>query len=178
MERAAHYSQTRIRMLVMTGVFAAMTCAATMVIRIPSPTTGYLNLGDTIVLLGAYLLGPVSGAAAGGIGAALADLLGGYPVYVPATLAIKAVMALLAGLVYRRGLGKEMPGLIACGLIGELPMVTGYWLYDGVLMGSLAGSAAGIPSNLVQAGFGIAVSTLLVAALRKSPYVRKAFPAL
>ena len=38
-----------------------------------------------------------------------------------------------------------------------------------------AGSAAGIPSNLVQAGFGVAVSVFLAAALRKSGYVRSKF---
>lgn len=178
MERTPQRAEARFRWLVLTGVFAAMACAATMVIRIPSPTTGYVNLGDTVVLLGAYLLGPGYGAAAAGIGTALADLLGGYPVYVPATLVIKAAMASLAGLAYRKGMGKRMPGVIACGLVGEIPMVAGYWLYDGVLLGSLAGSAAGIPSNLVQAGFGIAASTLLAAALRKSPYVRREFPAL
>ena len=35
-------------------------------------------------------------------------------------------------------------------------MVVGYWLYDALLLGSAAGAAAGIPSNLVQAAFGIA----------------------
>ena len=42
----------------------------------------------------------------------------------------------------------------------------------------LAGSAAGIPSNLVQAAFGAAASTLLALALRRSGYARKRFPGL
>ena len=81
--------QDRTRMLVQAGALAALGCAATMVLRIPSPTGGYLNLGDAVVLLGAYLLGPAWGALAGGIGPALADLLAGYAAYVPATLVIK-----------------------------------------------------------------------------------------
>ena len=40
-----------------TALLAALSCVATLVIRIPSPTGGYMNLGDTVVLLGAYLLG-------------------------------------------------------------------------------------------------------------------------
>ena len=40
MEGAVRRTQARLRMLVLTGVFAAMACAATMVIRIPSPTPG------------------------------------------------------------------------------------------------------------------------------------------
>ena len=54
-------------------------------------------------------------------------------------------------------------------------MVAGYWLFDALLLRSFAGSAAGIPSNLVQAGFGVAVSVFLAAALRKSGYVRSKF---
>ena len=91
----------RTRALVMTALIAALSCVATLVIRVPSPTGGYMNLGDTVVLLGAYLLGGAYGAAVGAIGPALADLISGYMAYVPATLVIKALMALLAAAVYR-----------------------------------------------------------------------------
>lgn len=176
----------RTRLLVMTALFAALGCAATMAVKVPSPTGGYMNLGDTVVLLGAYCLGPAYGALAGGVGPALADLLGGYPVYVPATLVIKAVMALTAALLYRVLRRWGVPGAAACGAAGEVPMVLGYWLFDALLMSTggtpfgtaLAGAAAGIPSNLVQAAFGAAASTLLLAALRRSGYVRREFPRL
>ena len=75
---AAAYDRTKL--LVMTALFAALGYVATRVLMVPSPTGGYMNLGDTVVLLGAYLPGPVSGAVAGGIGPALADLLSGYAV--------------------------------------------------------------------------------------------------
>ena len=114
----------------------------------------------------------------------MADLLSGYAVYVPATLVIKAIMALLAAWVYRM-LGKR--GLLLSALAAEVPMVLGYWLFDGALAAlsgggalglCLLGSAAGVPSNLVQAAFGAAASTLLALALRRSGYVRKQFPNL
>ena len=69
--------------LVMASLLAALCCVATMVIRIPSPTGGYMNLGDTVVILSAYLLGPAWGSAASGLGSALADLFSGYTAYVP-----------------------------------------------------------------------------------------------
>ncbi len=137
-----------------------------------------------MVILGAWMLGPAYGAVAGGVGPALADLLSGYAVYVPATLVIKAVMALTAALLYR-ALGKRWPAVSAAA--AEVPMVLGYWLFDGLLASlgrggdlglCLLGSAAGIPGNLVQAVFGAAASTLLALALRRSGYVRKRFPAL
>lgn len=172
------------RLLALTGLFAALGCVGTMVLQIPSPTGGYMNLGDAVVILGAWLLGPVYGAVAGGVGPALADLLSGYGVYVPATLVIKALMALTAAWLYR-ALGKR--GLLLSALAAEVPMVLGYWLFDGALAAlsgggalglCLVGSAAGIPSNLVQAAFGAAASTLLALALRRSGYARKRFPNL
>ena len=177
LERETGRSLKGTRALVMTGLFAALGCVATMVLQVPSPTGGYMNLGDTVVILGAYLLGPVYGAIAGGVGPALADLLSGYGVYVPATLVIKALMGLTAALLYR-ALGKKSWAPVVCGVAAEAIMVVGYWLFDGILMGSLAGSAAGLPSNFVQAAFGLVVSTLLALALRKSSYGRREFPSL
>lgn len=166
------------RLWVMTALFAALGYVATRVLMVPSPTGGYMNLGDAVVLLGAFLLGPVYGAIAGGVGPALADLLSGYPAWVPGTLVIKALMGLTAAVLYR-GLGKKPWALVVCGTAAEAIMVVGYWLYDGLfIVGSLAGSAAGIPSNLAQAVFGIAVSTLLALALRKNSYVRREFSSL
>ena len=52
-------------------MFAALSCAATMVIQIPI-ATGYLNFGDGLCLLAGWILGPWYGFAAG---SALAVLL-------------------------------------------------------------------------------------------------------
>ena len=170
-------TERRVRMMVLTALFAALSYVATRVLMVPSPTGGYMNLGDTVVLLGAYLLGPVYGAVAGAIGPALADLLSGYAIYVPGTLVIKALMALAAALLYK-AMAKKSWAFVVCGAVAEAIMVVGYCLYDALLSGSLAAGAAGIPSNLVQAAFGLVVSTLLALALKKSGYVRKEFPDL
>ena len=170
-----NHTDRSILHLVMASVLAALSCAATLVLTVPSPTGGYMNLGDTVVLLGAYLLGPWWGAAAGGIGSMLADLMAGYALYAPATLLIKGTMAFLAALLYRV-LGKKRMAVILCGAVAEAIMVFGYWFYDGLLMGSLAGAAVGIPSNLMQAAFGLAASTALTLTLKKSAYVRELVP--
>ena len=180
-------AMTGFRAMVMTALFAALGYVATRILQIPTPSGGYVNLGDTVVILGAYLLGPVYGAVAGGIGPALADLLSGYAIYVPATLVIKAVMALLAALVYR-ALGKKKWSMVVCAVAAEAVMIVGYWLFETVLAAAAgegsfmvclaACGAAGIPGNLVQAAFGIAASTLLALALRQNTQVRRQFPNL
>ncbi len=167
----------RTRALVMTALLAALGCAATLAVRVPSPTGGYLNLGDTVVLLGAFLLGGAYGAAAGALGPALADLIGGYAVYVPATFVIKALMALTASAVYR-ALGRRAAASIAAGVLAGLWMTLGYWLYDGLLARSLGGALAGVPSNLVQAAASAAAAAALAAALRRVRAVRELFPKL
>ena len=180
-------AMTGFRAMVMTALFAALGYVATRILQIPTPSGGYVNLGDTVVILGAYLLGPVYGAVAGGIGPALADLLSGYAIYVPATLVIKAVMALLAALLYR-ALGKKTWSMVVCAVAAEAVMIVGYWLFETVLAAAAgegsfmvclaACGAAGIPGNLVQAAFGIAASTLLALALRQNTQVRRQFPNL
>lgn len=165
-----------VRTLAKTGALAALSCAATLTVAVPTPTGGYVNPGDAVVLLGAYLLGGY-GAAAGALGPALADLLGGYGVYAPATLAIKGLMALAAGKLYRRA-RRHVWAVAFCGAAAESIMVAGYWLYDALLLGSLAAGAAGVPGNLVQGAFGAACAAAGAAALEKNTWVRRAFPAL
>ena len=91
----------KLRKLVLAALFAALTTVMTMVIRIPSPMSGYVNLGDCAVLLSAWILGPGLGCAAAGIGSMLADLLG-YPPVRAGDPGVKGLMALAAGLLFRR----------------------------------------------------------------------------
>lgn len=155
-------SDQKLKKLVMAALFAALTTVMTMVIRIPSPMSGYVNLGDCAVLLSAWILGPGLGCAAAGIGSMLADLLG-YPLYAPGTLAVKGLMALAAGLLFRRLRRGEsshaLPALLASGAAGEAVMVTGYFLYEAapipVGLGLGLGALANVPFNLVQGVFGL-----------------------
>ena len=89
-------SDRKLQKLVLASLFAALTAVLTMAVRVPSPMGGYVNLGDCAVLLSAWVLGPVYGGAAAGLGSMLADLLG-YPLYAPGTLVVKGLMALAAG---------------------------------------------------------------------------------
>ena len=76
-----------IRKLVLAALLAALTAVATMIIRIPTPTQGYIHLGDGMVLICGILLGPGLGALAAGIGSMMADLIGGYMAWVPGRFA-------------------------------------------------------------------------------------------
>ena len=68
--------------LVQSALLAALCLLLTRVVTIPAPT-GYVNLGDCAVLLSAWMLGPIWGGMAAGIGTMLADVLSGYASYAP-----------------------------------------------------------------------------------------------
>lgn len=152
---------------------AALCCVATMVIPIPVPGGGYINPGDAVVLLGAFLLGPVWGSAAASIGSALADCLTGYAIYAPGTFVIKALMALIAGLLMRRLNGRHpAAACIVSGLAAEAVMVGGYFFYSAVVLGVGLGALISIPGDCIQGVFGIICSCLLFLALHKVSYIR------
>ena len=67
--------------LVIAALMAALTCMATMIIQLPTPTFGYIHLGDTFVILCGIILGPVIGGLAAGIGSMMADILSSYAIY-------------------------------------------------------------------------------------------------
>ncbi len=146
-----------VKKLVVAALLASFACVATMIIQIPNGIGGYFNLGDCIVLLCGWLLGPVYGALAAGIGTALADIFAAYVVYAPATFVIKALMAVIAYFVAaRKGRGKT----VISGILAELFMVLGYFAYESFLY-SLGTASLGIVPNLLQGSAGIVCAIVL-----------------
>ena len=165
-------SDKKIRKLVISAMMAALTYVATMVIQIPSPMNGYVNLGDCFVLLCGWLLGPWYGGAAAGIGSMLTDLLSGYGHYAPGTFVIKGLDALVAALLFR-AMGRTSTAALVSGLVGETIMVAGYFGYAALLLGKGLGAAASIPGNLVQATMGLLIGFLLLKVLQKTRIAEK-----
>ena len=165
-------SDKKIRTMVTAAVLAALSCVATMVVQIPSPMNGYVNLGDCFVLLSGWLLGPWWGGAAGGIGSMLADLLLGYGHYAPGTLVIKALDAIVAALIVK-ALGRKPYAYAVGGLVGEIIMVVGYFGYAALLLGKGIGAAASIPGNLVQGAMGLVIGLVLFVLLKRSKALDK-----
>ena len=155
--------------IVISAMFAAIVCIATIVIVIPSPLKGYINLGDSVVLLSGWILSPAYGFLAAGIGSALADLYAGYITYIPATFIIKGTMAAVAHKVFGSMSKKHsrLGSRIISGIFAEIIMVLGYYVFEGLLYGFIA-SAVNIPVNMVQGGAGLIIGTLIINIITKS----------
>ena len=152
------------RSLVFSAMMLALTTVATLISFPAIGGQGYVNFGDSMVIISGALLGGFFGVAAAGIGSALADLFLGYAIYAPASLVIKSIMALVVWGLYRC-LEKKRPKLylvwfILSGILAEIIMSLGYFLYESLLYGRTV-ALLSLPSNLLQSAFGIISATLL-----------------
>jgi len=144
----------------------------TLFVRVPVPGGGYFNLGDTLIVFAGLYAGSRVGALAGGIGSALADLMG-FPLFAPITLVAKGVEGFLCGLgsiKARKARINQQPAdenaypansrhltLLSYLMpaLGVLSMVALYFIGCAVFptMG-LAVAVADLPANLMQAAIG------------------------
>lgn len=147
--------------LVWSSMFAALVCVATMVIKVPSPLNGYVNLGDSIVLLAGWLLPPVYGFMAAGIGSAMADVFSGYVLYAPATFVIKGIMAVIACKLVKQ------PKAIS-GFVAETVMIVGYLLFESLLYG-FGPSLVNVPANAVQGIVCLVLALFMAHFIDKNP---------
>ena len=156
--------------LVMCALFAALACVATMSIRIPTPATGgYIHPGDAVVILCGIFMGPAEAFLAAGIGSCMADLLGGYFIYVPITFIIKGLVAFSCSHLYRSVTAQGKHGYLAaaaCGVI-DMALVAGGYFFCEIFLYGLGAALASVPSNLVQGAGGLIITCALYPVLRR-----------
>lgn len=169
----------KIKKLVIAALMAALTCVMTLVVQIPMPLCGYVNLGDGVILLSAVILGPLYGALAGAIGACLADIISGFAIYAPGTFVIKALIAVVAFYVYK-AMSKHIkntsiafvPKLIA-GVLGEIVMIAGYFVYEATVMGYGLAAASGLVGNSIQGVVAVVVFVALAEVITRNKALKK-----
>ena len=161
--------KSNTKKIVMAALMAALACVATMIIKVPSPLKGYLNLGDCVILTAGWMLSPIYGFLAAGLGSALADLFSGYVVYAPATFLIKGCMALIAYFGFRLLHKKvsDLPSRIISGTAAEMLMILGYFVFEGCMYG-FGPSVVNIPANAVQGIAGLIIGIILTKVFVKS----------
>lgn len=137
---------TKTKKIVRIAMFTALAAVLTMFPHFPT-ATGYVHFGDSVIYIAAAFFGPLAGAIVGGVGHALADLMSGYPVYIPITFAVKAIMGYVTGkLLYQH---KFAPGRVAVTAVIDLFIVTvGYFIPEIFMYGFAAALNVFISSPL------------------------------
>ncbi len=141
----------------------ALVFVCTSFLKVPTGL-GYIHTGDAMIVAFALVLGKMA-ILPSLLGSALADIVGGYFIYVPATILIKAWMAF----VVAKAEPKPLSGQVWMVVLAEVSMVVGYFLYESILYG-IAPAAGVLLSNGVQAAFGAVVGLLLAPVIRKASH--------
>lgn len=148
------------------AMMIAITTVFTMLVRIPIPATqGYFNFSSVAINFSAFTFGPWVGLVSGGVGTAIADVIGGYPQFAILTLIAHGLEGFVAGLLGRH---KRLPGLILAWLAGGLVMVAVYFLGEGLILTGWGPAAVEVPANLLQSAVGAVVGIPLFYAVRQA----------
>lgn len=157
--------------VVFGGLMASLVCVATAVMVIQLPTGGYANLGDCFVILSGYILGPVYGSLAAGIGAGGADLFLGYGIYAPFTFIIKACMAMVVYFITKKAkecsFTTQIGFMVLATITAELIMVGGYFILETFMYG-VQGAVVNVLGNTIQGLFGCVASSVIYTVMFKA----------
>ena len=156
-------------LLVLTALITAMGTIATMFFKVPVGT-GYIHLGDTMVLLAAMLLPRKHAIFAGSVGLCLADILSGYAVWAPWSFFIKLVMVVIMQKALatameksdnnRHILGVPVPEMIGF-VVAAVWTVAGYYIAEGIIYGNWTAPMLGVPFNALQVAVGAVLAVLI-----------------
>ena len=150
---------------IVCAVFIALTCILTMIIQIPViGTHGYVNMGDSVILFTALYLGKKHGFIIGSIGSALADIVSGYAIYFPITFIAKGLEGFICGLFSSKS--SNFWTKLISSVFGGMTMVFCYFVGEIFIFGIKPAMIA-IPSNIIQALFGIGISLMIFYSIKK-----------
>lgn len=158
----------RVKNLCETALFIAIVFLGVFIIKFPGPF-GYAHIGDSMIFLSVLMLGGRRGAIAGGLGAAIADIVSGYTIWAVPTLICKAAMALVMGAMIKYhvfGLKGRVLWIVSA-LFGGLTQGILYEIFWFALFGKAAAIAA-IPGLTFQAVVGIVIAFVISEALQKT----------
>jgi uncharacterized repeat protein (TIGR04002 family) len=152
-----------LRYLTAAGVFAALIFVSTYLLHIPIGSSGYIHPGDTFIYLAACILPTPYAAAAASIGAALSDSLAA-PIYIVATLVIKAVLTLFFTYKDEKIVnGRNVIAVFLAGITGLLGYFLWEWIWFGFYPAAInlpLGSLQPIGSGILFVLIGLALDSM------------------
>lgn len=162
--------QEKTKQIAMSALMIALIFVCTYTVKVPNPATGgYSHMGDCMIFLAVIVLGKKQGALAGGLGAALSDLLTGATLWVLPTFIIKLLMGWLMGTILDKKVSGKLSYLVGA-TIGGIWQCIAYTIVKIPLFG-VATAVASIPGILTQTVIGLIIYTVLANALERSKVI-------
>ena len=166
--------KSKLFTLCLTGILTSLVFLVTAYLHIPT-NNGYTHVGDGVIFLAAAILPTPYALLVGALGASLADLLSGFAIWIPATIPIKALSAILftarrEKIICRRNIiALPIAAVISSG---------GYYLFECLLLGNFLAPIVSIPSYFIQALLSSALFIAVGAALDKLGIKKRYFGGL
>ncbi|WP_353654867.1 TIGR04002 family protein [Clostridium sp. CCUG 7971] len=163
----------KTRYMVTAALFAAFICLTTAyILHIPIGGKGYVHIGDAFIYLGATLLPMPYAIFCAAIGAAMADLITGYAIYIIPTLIIKSILVLFLTSKTNKIINtRNLLGSFIAGFVGWIL----YMIADGIIYGSFTSAFVFSLIGLVQPIGSFIVFILIGLALDKLDIKKKYF---
>ena len=141
-------------MLVINGLFIALTLVATMFINIRLPIMGnggLIHLGNVPLFLAAFIFGKRTGAIAGAFGMGLFDLISGWTAWAPFTFVIVGVMGYVSGTISEKFTAVRPVVANTVAVIAALIIkIVGYYFAEVILYHNWIVPLGSIPGNILQ----------------------------
>lgn len=171
MENQKVSTNISVKSICFTAIMAALIFVFTFTFKIPLGT-GYTHLGDSIIFLSIALLGSKKSSLAAGIGAGLADLIGGYTAWVAPTFFIKLILVLICGLFAEKLIKNKFAGYIVGAILGGAFQIAAYTIVK-VVMYDKAYALTTLPELVIQTVVGIMVALVFIAVFDKAKITQK-----
>lgn len=174
----------KIRLIALSGLFAALIAVVTSFIRIPASHNGYTHAGDSMIYLASCILPPYYAVAASAIGGFMADILAGAPEWAFATAIIKSLNTLpfIACRYVLKKYNKDdrilHPANIAMLIPTSLVTVLGYFIAEGIMFGFEASLISAFVGGWLQPLSGAIVYLAVGGALDGIKFKSKIYPSL
>ena len=150
----AKITRSSTQMLVINGLFIALTLVATMFINIRLPIMGnggLIHLGNVPLFLAAFIFGKRTGAIAGAFGMGLFDLISGWTAWAPFTFVIVGVMGYVSGTISEKFTAVRPVVANTVAVIAALIIkIVGYYFAEVILYHNWIVPLGSIPGNILQ----------------------------
>ena len=146
-----------LKQLILGAFSCAIIFIVTAFIAVPVANLGYINLGDSIIMLSAIILNPPLALLTAGIASASADIYLGFPQYAIFTFVIKGFEAFVVAYWMSKYKDKFPWVYLVAGLI----VVLGYACADMIITQSIPAGFLSAGMNSIQASAAVVIAVLL-----------------
>ena len=157
-------SNAKLRSLCYTALMIALVFIFTFTFKIPLGS-GYAHLGDMFIIVSAWLLGTKRAPIAAALGASLADLAGGYAIWILPTFLVKFAMALTICLIAEKIFHQSKTGYVVGCIVGAIVHIIGYEIAYYFILGGMGGVIAAFVPLLLQTVVGLVLGLTVVTVL-------------